>query len=278
MLEVSDFGGEKVIPGKLRRELVHVADGLVILVLAAEKQAEHDFGVHGVFAVALGDLAKIVETFLRRSTQPGQGRRHLHAPGQAANHVVVSADDHFRVDVAGIEFEHSFVIVARAHGVAQGGKPSPLHQARIHRELGASNAPAVESVHVLRILFEFLLFEILGAAGQLLDAVLDLDVGGAGGAANEAVIGVVAGVHGSSIVEVVHENDGQQMVDGEGIVGMLVEDFLELLGRAIVSHVIEIVEGGLSLGIVRGAVRSVRGGLRLAQGGNARRGQQAHRH
>ncbi len=59
--------------------------------------------------------------------------------------------------------------------------------------------------------------------------VFDLRVGGARSAADEAVVGVVASVHGSGVVEVVHQHRGQQMVDREGIVGMLLHDLLELL-------------------------------------------------
>jgi len=156
------------------------------------------------------------------------------------------------------------MIVTRPDGVAQGGKPCPLDQACVDRELRARDAAAVESVHVLRIRLEFLLFESFGASGQFFDSLLDLRVRGARGAANEAIVGVVPGVHGSGVVEVVDEHRGEQVVDRERIVGMLLDDLLELLRRAVVVHVVETVKGSIGLRIVRSPVSAARCCVRLA--------------
>ena len=64
--------------------------------------------------------------------------------------------------IVGVEFEHMFMVVARPHGVAQGRKPRPFHQARIDGELGACDTSAVKSVNVFGVGLEFLFFQILG--------------------------------------------------------------------------------------------------------------------
>ena len=46
---LQQLGSEQMVPGILRREFVHVADRLVILMLAAEKQGQDDFRVDRSF-------------------------------------------------------------------------------------------------------------------------------------------------------------------------------------------------------------------------------------
>jgi len=75
----------------------------------------------------------------------------------------------------------------------------------------------------------------------------------------------------------VHEYHGQQMVDRERIVGTLLENLLELLGGAVVLHVVEVFEGGVGLGIVRGGVENIRRGFDLGIGGDGKRGERAQK-
>ena len=93
-----------MIPRVFGRELVHISESLVVLVLAPEKQGEHHFCVDRIFAVAPSYLTKIGETFFTRSAQSGQGRGHLHAPRQASDDVVVRAHYQLRVHIVRIEF------------------------------------------------------------------------------------------------------------------------------------------------------------------------------
>jgi hypothetical protein len=53
----------------------------------------------------------------------------------------------------------------------------------------------------------------------------------------------------------VHEHAGEQVIEGEGILGTLLHDLLELLRRAVVVHVVEVVESDVSLGIARRAMQ-----------------------
>ena len=231
--------------------------------LAPQKQSEYHLCVDRVFTVAVGHITKIGEALFARSAQPSQSRSHLHAPRQVTDHVVVGSHDQLRVHVVGIDFEHAFMVVARPHRVAQGRKPCPLHQPGIDGELGAGNPATIENVHVFRFRLELPVFQRLGPPNKFLDALLHFRLGRAGSAADKAIVGVIPGIHRPGIIKVVHQHRGKQMVHREGIVRMPLQDLFELLRRAIVVHVIEVIESGFGLGIVRYAVASIRGAVRL---------------
>ena len=152
---------------------------------------------------------QVFEAFFLAAAQPHQSHGDLHAPRQAAHHVVVRSNDQLRVDVVRVQFQHAFVVVAGADSIAQSGKPGALHQGRIEGELGASYAAGVECLHVVGIAFELLLLQTFGAFDQLFDLLFYLWVGGAMRLPDKAVITVFAGIHRAHSVELTHQDRGQ---------------------------------------------------------------------
>jgi len=142
------------------------------------------------------------------------------------------------------------MVVAGADGATQSGKPGPFHQTGINRELRPGHAAAVQRIHVLRIGFELLFFEYLSPLGQQLDSLFHLWIGGPGSVPDETIIAVVARIHAASLIEIAHENSGQQMIHRERIVGMLFHDLLEFRSGAVILHVVKVIESRVGSGIM----------------------------
>src|SRR6266567_4846140 len=59
----------------------------------------------------------------------------------------------------------------------------------------------------------------------------------------KAVIGVLTGIKGPNAIQLMKENGIQQVVDGIWVVGMALQNLVEFLNRALVVHVVEMLEG-----------------------------------
>src|SRR2546426_8762622 len=59
---------------------------------------------------------------------------------------------------------------------------------------------------------------------------------------NKAVIGILAGIQRPHAVELAKKNRGQQMVHSKGVVGMPLQNLIELLHGAIVIKIVEMKE------------------------------------
>ena len=72
--------------------------------------------------------------------------------------------------------------------------------------------------------------------------------------ADEAVVGVFTAVHGTHAIKLAHQDGGEQVIDRGGVARMTIQEFLELLDRAVIIHVVEAVEGGLDqrIALLRG--------------------------
>ena len=106
-----------------------------------------------------------------------------------------------------------------------------------------------------------LLLESQSALDQVLDLILDLLIGGPRSAAYEAVVGVISRVHRPGVIEVVHQDNREQMVHREGIVGMLFNQLLEFLRGAVIVHVVEVLESYIGERVFWGAMECFLSGL-----------------
>src|SRR5271166_691320 len=78
---------------------------------------------------------------------------------------------------------------------------------------------------------------------------------------DETLVGVVPGIHATGFVKIVHQDHSQQVIDRKSVIGVLLDNLLEVLRGAVVVHVVEVIEGSFGLGIVGRAVsRRVVGG------------------
>ena len=64
----------------------------------------------------------------------------------------------------------------------------------------------------------------------------------------KAVIGVLAGIQSPNAKQLMKENSVQQVIYGIWVVGMALQNLVEFLNRALVVHVVEMLEG---LGVKR---------------------------
>ena len=85
------------------------------------------------------------------------------------------------------------------------------------------------------------------------------------GDSDEVVIRVVARIHRAHAVEFAHQNRGEQMVYGEGIVRMALQDLLKILHGGVVVEVVIVLEGCLVQWILRTINDRIPGIVSLAQ-------------
>ena len=137
------------------------------------------------------------------------------------------------------------MIAARAHRIAQSGKPGALDERGVKRELSAGDAAGIEHIDVVRIALQFDVFQFLGLLYQLLDALLLRRIGGTVREPDEVVVGVIAGVHRAHAIQLPHLNRGEQVIHGKGIVRMSRQDPLEILNRRVVVEVVVALESRL---------------------------------
>lgn len=175
--------------------------------------------------------------FITAKTDEGDG--DFDGAGETANDIIVGAEDELGVGVVGIELEDALVIVAGSDGIAEGGKPGALDEAGVEGELGARNSSGIKDFDVIGVAVEFGVFEFFGLPDELLHTLFVRRVGGTMGEADEAVIGVLAGIDGAHAVEFADEDGGQKMVDGEGIAGVAGEDGFEIRDGGFVVEVVE---------------------------------------
>ena len=225
--------------------------GFVITVLASQEKHQQDLRIHAGFAVSLGALLQILESLILVSAQPDHRGRRLHSPGQASDHVVVRTHDQLGFDRGRRKLQHAFVVVTRAHGIAQRRKPGPLDHRCVGGKLGAGYASGIQSFDVIRVGAQPLLLELLGARDQVLNLLLDFGVRGTVRRGDETVVGVLSGVQHSHAIKFAEKNHGQEMVDGEGIVRMARQNLLKLLNRAVVVEIVEVTKRGQVERIVR---------------------------
>ena len=112
------------------------------------------------------------------------------------------------------------MIMARSHGTPKRRKPRALNQAGVSRELGTGNATGVDRVHVVGIMRKFGFLEFLGLLREVLDANCLSRIRRPVDLSDEAVVGVLAGIHRAGFVKLPHQHGSQQMVHGERIVRM----------------------------------------------------------
>ena len=130
----------------------------------------------------------------------------------------------------------------------------------------------IKRVDVIGILLQLLLFQALGAPHQLFDPILDLLICRPRGPSNKAVIGIIAGIHRPGVIQVVHQDSREQVIDGKRVVRMLLDNALKLLRGAIVIHVVEVLESYIGEGIARNSMLAL--GRRIRVAANSRTGTQ----
>jgi len=84
--------------------------------------------------------------------------------------------------------------------------------------------------------------------------------------ANETVVGILTGIHRAHAVELAHQDRGQQVIGGGGIVGVTIRDLLELLDGAVKIHAVEVIEGGIDQRIPGGRTGHIRRAAMPADG------------
>ena len=123
-------------------------------------------------------IVQILKSLFLISAQADERDRDLYRQRQVSHHVVVGPHHQLGVGILRIQFEDPFVIAARAHCIAQSGKPGALDERGVKRELSAGDAAGIEHIYVVRIAREFGVFQFLGLLHQLLDALLLRRIGG----------------------------------------------------------------------------------------------------
>src|ERR1700751_556200 len=70
--QVGDLRRKQMVCRILCAQLLHVADGLVIFVFAAEKQRKKDLGIDRRLGLTFRDLSQVSETPVFRSIEPSK--------------------------------------------------------------------------------------------------------------------------------------------------------------------------------------------------------------
>ncbi len=211
---------------------------------APKKQREQNLGINAGLSTAGGTLLKIFDSFFFISAQADNRGAHFHSPWQTAYDVIVCADDQLGLHIVGSQLQHAFVVMPRSHGISQRGEPGVLNQRRISCELCARYSPGIERVDVFRICAEPLFFQLQRAIYKLFDPLLRFRIRRVMRRVNKAVIGILAGIQRPHAVELAKKNRGQQMVHSKGVVGMPLQNLIELLHGAIVIKIVEMIERG----------------------------------
>ena len=143
------------------------------------------------------------------------------------------------------------MIVSSTDRIAQCGKPCPLDQSGINRELRPRHSSRIERIQVLRIGFQLPLLQLFRPLHQFLDPLLSLRVCRMMRLADETVVSVFPGVHRSHAVKLADQHRRQHMIDRKGIIGMLLHDPLKILDCVLVIKVVEAFEGAVGQRITR---------------------------
>ncbi len=152
------------------------------------------------------------------------------------------------------------MIAARTHRIPQCGKPGALDERRIKRKLSPRNPASIEHVHIVGIIGEFCVFQLLRLHHQLLDAFFLRRIGGPVRYSNKVVVRVIASIHRSHAIQLPHLNRGEQVIHRERIIRMTTHDLLEILNRRVVIKVVVVLESGLAQGIIRTKISGMKWG------------------
>jgi len=95
--------------------------------------------------------------------------------------------------------------------------------------------------------------------------------------ADKVVASVLAGIHGAHVVKLADQHSAHEVIDCERIVGILVEDSLEILDCVIVIEVVEALKGTIGKRVAQPRRLRIRDGDRaIAPGGRIKRKCHAH--
>ena len=237
----------------------------VVSLFAAQKDNQDYFRISADFSIGFGCFLKVGNSLLFTATQASHGHRYFYRPRQTAHHVVVRAHDQLGFGVAGVHLQHLLVIMACPYCIPQCGEPGTLNQCGIGSEFSPGYAACVDGINVTGIGLKLFGFQLFCAINQITDALFYILIGWSVGLRDEAVIGIFAGVHRAHAIELLKKDGNQQVVYREGVIGMPLQDLIELLDRAVVVHVVKVVER-LDIKRVVWTICSFFGGLRWGFG------------
>src|SRR3984893_7959357 len=97
--QVRLFQRQKVVARKPRTEDASDLQSLVIAMLAAQEDHEHDPGVHAGFAIRVVLITQIPKSFFFVAAQSNQRDGHSHRQRQVSHHVVMGSNNQFGIGV-----------------------------------------------------------------------------------------------------------------------------------------------------------------------------------